>query len=308
MPPSCQAAGVRSGVLLAIAAYALWGLVPLYFAELEPAGAVEVLGHRILWSLGFLALVLAVRSRLAGVRALLGDRRTLRLLAVAAVLVALNWGFYVYAVMTDRVIDAALGYFVTPLVSVTFGLLLLGERLRPVQRVAVLLAVVAVVVLSAGAGGFPWIAGVLALSWGGYGLVKKVADVGAAESLVVETLVLALPAVAVLVVLGVGGDGTFTTEGGGHAVLLAGAGIVTSVPLVLFSASVTRIPLSTAGLLGYITPVMQFLIGWLVAGEDMPATRWAGFALVWIGLVLLTLDGLHASAGARASAEPAPAT
>lgn len=298
---------MRSGVLLAIAAYALWGLVPLYFAELEPAGAVEILGHRILWSLGFLVVVLAAWGRLRRVEGLLRDRRTLRLLAGAAVLVATNWGLYVYAVVSERVIDAALGYFVTPLVSVALGMLVLGERLRRAQQVAVLLAAAAVVVLSAAAGGFPWISAVLAFSWGGYGLLKKLAGVEAAASLVVETLVLALPAIVVLGVLAADGSGTFTTEGAGHAVLLAGAGIVTSVPLVLFSASVTRIPLSTAGLLGYLTPVMQFLIGWLVQGEAMPAARWVGFTLVWIGLVLLTADGLRATGAAgRAAPEAAP--
>lgn len=290
---------MRSGVLLGIGAYSIWGLFPLYFKLLEPAGAAEVLAHRIGWSLVFVLLLLAALRRLRGVAVLLGDRRTLKLLSAAAFFIAVNWGIYVYAVITDRVIEAALGYFISPLVSVAFGLVLFGERLNRAQTGAVALGTLAVAVLTAYADGFPWIALVLAFSWGCYGTVKKLAGVGAIESLTVETLLLFLPAVAYVAVLSGTGDSTFTTEGTGHGLLLAASGPVTAIPLALFSAAATRIPLSTAGLLQYLTPVIQFLIGWLVAGEDMPTSRWIGFSLVWLALVVLTWDGLRAAGAAR---------
>lgn len=295
---------MRAGVLFGVAAYSLWGLFPLYFPLLDPAGSLEVLAHRITWSLVFVGGALLLAGRGSRVRDVLADRRTARLLSVAAVLVALNWGIYIYAVSTDHVIDAALGYFVTPLVSVGFGLLVFGERLRPLQAVALGLGTVAVVVLAVAAGRFPWIALVLAVTWGTYGLLKKLAGVGAAESLAAETLVLGAPAVVFLTVLGLEGSGTFTREGLGHASLLVAAGPVTAIPLVLFAACVTRIPLTTVGLLQYITPTLQFLIGWLVASEPMSSSRWAGFALVWTALVLLTWDG---TVGASRAAEPEPA-
>jgi len=289
---------VRAGILFGIGAYGLWGLFPLYFPLLEPAGPVEVLAHRVAWSLVVVLGVLAARRRLPALAAAARDRRILRLLAAAAVLVAVNWGVYIYAVTTDRVIEAALGYFVTPLVSVAFGMLVFGERLRRAQAVAVALGCAAVAVLTAYYGGFPWIALVLAGSFGTYGLLKKLAAVGAAEGLALETLVLVAPALAYLAAAHV----TFTSEGPGHALLLAAAGPVTAVPLLLFAASVTRVPLTTVGLLQYLTPVLQFLIGWLIAGEVMPASRWIGFALVWIALAVLTWDGVRAAGAARRAA------
>lgn len=304
--------GMRTGVLFGVAAYGLWGLFPLYFPLVDRAGPVELLAHRIGWSLLFVGAFLALRRQLGPVGALLRDRRRLRLLTLSAVMIAGNWGLYIYAVTTDRVIEAALGYFINPLLSVGLGLALFGERLRPAQTAALGLGTVAVVVLAAfSATGFPWIAVSLAVLFAGYGLVKKLADVGAAEGLMVETLVLAGPAALFLGVLAARGDGTFTTEGVGHALLLVAAGPVTAIPLVLFSACVTRVPLSTVGLLQYLAPVLQFLIGWLVAGETMPAARWAGFALVWTALVVLSADALRASAAGRRAAtggdaEPQP--
>jgi len=290
---------VRSGVLLAIGAYSIWGLFPLYFRGLEPAGAVEVLAHRIGWSLVFVVLLLALLGRLRGVGLLIADRRKLRLLATAAFLVATNWGVYVYAVITDRVIEAALGYFISPLVSVAFGLVIFSERLSRAQTGAVALGTGAIVVLSGYAEGFPWIALVLATSWASYGMMKKLAGAGALESLTVETLVLFVPAFAYLVVLAGAGESTFAGEGTGHALLLAASGPVTAIPLALFAAGATRIPLSTAGLLQYLTPVIQFLIGWLVVGEHMSTGRWVGFVLVWVALLVMMRDGLRAAAAAR---------
>lgn len=293
---------MRAGVLFGLGAYSLWGLFPLYFPLLEPAGSVEVLAHRIVWSLVFVIGVLAASRRLASIRATLGDRRKTLLLAAASVLIATNWGVYIYAVNSDHVIEAALGYFVNPLVSVGFGVVVFKEKLRTMQLVALAFGVVAVAVLTAYSGGFPWISLVLAVSFGTYGLLKKLADVGASEGLAIETLALVLPASLYLIALGASGDGTFTSEGPGHLLLLAAAGPVTAIPLALFAACVTRVPLSTVGLLQYLTPVLQFLIGWLVQGEDMPTSRWVGFALVWTALVILTWDALRTASAARGPA------
>lgn len=291
---------MRAGILFGIGAYGLWGVFPLFFPLLDPAGPLEVLAHRIGWSLLLVLGILALRRRLPGVMAAARDRRTLGLLSAAAVLVAVNWGVYIYAVSADRVIEAALGYFINPLVSVAFGILVFKERLRRQQGIALGLGTAAVVVLTAYYdGGFPWIALVLASSFGTYGLMKKLASVGAAESLAVETLVLLGPALAFLVVLGASGDATAGNNGTGHLLLMAATGPITAVPLMLFSAAVTRVPLTTIGLLQYLAPVLQFVIGWLVLGEAMPLSRWAGFALVWLALVLLTVDGLRAARSAR---------
>jgi chloramphenicol-sensitive protein RarD len=282
-------------VLFGIAAYGLWGLFPLYFKLLEPSEPLEILAHRIVWSLLVVLGVLALRRRVGALRAVARNRRTLGLLAIAAVLIAVNWTTFIYATTSDHVLEASLGYFITPLISVAFGLLVFDEKLRTAQTVAVGLGAVAVAVLTAYHGGFPWIALVLAASFGTYGLIKKLAAVGAAESLAVETLVLLVPALVYLVVLWASGEGTFASEGAGHGLLLAASGPVTAVPLILFAASVTRVPLSTVGLLQYLAPVLQFLIGWLIEGEVMPASRWAGFTLVWLALVVLSWDAVRAA-------------
>jgi chloramphenicol-sensitive protein RarD len=295
---------MRAGVLFGLGAYSLWGLFPLYFPLLDPAGPVEVLAHRITWSLVFVAVGLALMRRVGTIRAITRDRRKALLLAAASVLIATNWGVYIYAVSTDHVIEAALGYFINPLVSVGFGVVIFGERLRRTQLAALALGTAAVAVLTAYSGGLPWISLVLAVSFGTYGLLKKLVDVGAPEGLAVETLVLAVPALGYLLALGAGGSGTFTSEGTGHLLLLMAAGPVTAIPLVLFAACVTRVPLSTVGLLQYLTPVLQFLIGWLVGGEQMPTSRWVGFALVWGALVILTWDALRTASTARGARTP----
>ena len=284
---------MRAGVLFGIAAYGLWGLFPIYFHALDEAGSIEVVAHRIGWSLLVVIALLAVTRKLHALRALGGDRRTLLLLSAAAVLIALNWGVYIYAVDAGHVIEAALGYFITPLISVALGMTVFGERLRPAQAAALGLGTVAVIVLSVYYGGFPWIALVLGVSFGTYGLLKKLADVGAAESLAVETMVLFLPALALITVLAWLGEGAFATGDLGLTLLLMLAGPVTALPLLLFAACVTRVPLSVVGLLQYITPVLQFLIGWLAYDEDMSTARWIGFALVWVALIVLTVDGLR---------------
>ncbi|WP_433371432.1 EamA family transporter RarD [Streptosporangium sp. CA-115845] len=289
----------RRGVLYGIAAYAMWGLFPLYWPLLKPSGALEILAHRIAWSLVAVVAILAVRRHWSWFRGLLRTPRKIGLLILAAVLVTINWGVYIYAVNTGHVVESALGYFINPLVSVLFGVLLLKERLRPWQWAAVGLGAVAVVVLTVDYGRPPWIALALAASFGTYGLVKKIAGVGAAESMTVETLVLLLPALGYLAYLGQQGTSTFGNWGAGHALLLAGAGVVTAVPMLCFTAATLRVPLTTIGLLQYIAPILQFLCGVVVMREVMPPSRWVGFAIIWLALSVFTWDSLRTATQAR---------
>ena len=282
-----------------MAAYFIWGLFPIYWPLLKPATAVEILAHRMAWSLLFVVALLAVRRHWSWCRELLRQPRKLGLLALAAVFITFNWGTYIYAVNTGHVVEAALGYFINPLVSVLFGVALFGERLRRWQWAAVGLGAVAVAVLTIAYGRMPWLALILAFSFGFYSVIKKGVNVGAAESLTVETLVLFLPALAYLAVLEADGTGTFGHHGVAHAVLLAGAGLVTAVPLLFFGAAAIRVPLSVMGILQYIAPILQFLYGVLVARETMPPARWAGFAIVWLALAIFTWDGLRAGRTAR---------
>lgn len=300
LPDAGRAAGAtapssRGGLAAGITAYALWGVLPLYFPLLAPAGAAEIIAHRVVWSLLFCLVLLLVTRTWTGFVAALRDRRTLGLLAVAAVLLAVNWLVFVFGVLTDRVVDAALGYFINPLVTVALAVLVLRERLRPVQWVALGFGALAVVVITAGYGQLPWIALTLALSFGFYGLIKNRVgrSVAAIPGLAAETLVLAPLALGYLVVLGVDGTGTFAAYGPWHAVALVSSGVVTAVPLLLFNSAARRLPLSVVGLLQYLAPVLQLLIGVLVLHEQMPVARWWGFALVWVALVLLTVDGLR---------------
>jgi chloramphenicol-sensitive protein RarD len=269
----------------------MWGLFPLYWPLIDDAGAVEILAHRIAWSLVALLALLAVRGRLGALTRL--PRRALPYLAGAAVLIAVNWGTYIYGVNSGQVVETSLGYFIGPLVTVVVAVVVLGERLRPTQWGALSLAVLAVVVLTVDYGRLPWIALTLAFSFATYGLLKKKADTGAAESLTVETLILIVPAVSYLWWLDATGDGTFGRLSSTHSLLLAAAGVVTVLPLLAFSAAATRIPLSTLGLLQYIGPSLQFIIGVLVYDEPMPPSRLAGFAMVWVSLALFTAEGLR---------------
>ena len=221
------------------------------------------------------------------------------LLALAAVTISTNWGVYIYAVNTGHVVESALGYFMNPLVVVLFGVLVFRERLRRWQWVAVGLGALAVLILTLDYGRLPWIALVLAVSFGTYGLIKKAAGVGSAESLTIETLVLLVPALGYLIVLQVNGTGTFGNHGLGHALLLVLSGVVTAVPLMLFTAAALRVPLTVIGLLQYIAPVLQFLCGVLIARETMPASRWAGFVVVWLALSVFTWDSIRAARTSR---------
>ncbi|MEO3811233.1 EamA family transporter RarD [Sphaerisporangium sp. B11E5] len=296
----------RRGVLFGAAAYTMWGLFPLYWPLLRPTGAVEILAHRIAWSLVVVLGVLLVRRHWSWIRTIVRRPRTLLLLTLAAMAVTVNWGLYIYAVNSGHVVESSLGYFINPLVNVLFGVLVFRERMRRWQWVAVGLGALAVVVLSVDYGRPPWIALVLAASFGTYGLLKKSAGVGAAESLAVETLVLLGPALGYLLVLEFQGAGTFAGYGVWHAVLLAGAGLVTAVPLMMFTAAAIRVPLTVLGLLQYIAPILQFLCGVLVAREVMPMSRWVGFAVIWAALAVFSWDSLrHTRAARRRAARPA---
>ena len=291
MAPTSEASS--RGFLLGLAAYGMWGLFPLYWPLLEPAGAVEILAHRIVWSLVVMAVLVVAVRRTAQLRATVADRRTRRLLVLAALLITLNWGTYIWGVNNEHVVETSLGYFINPLVTVLMGVFLLGERLRRMQWVAIGIAGAAVVGLTVEYGRPPWIALVLAFSFAGYGFTKKKAGAGAVESLVVETTVTAPFALAYLVWLGAQGGSHFASAGPGHAVLLATTGLVTAVPLICFGAAATRVSLTTIGLLQYVTPTIQFAIGVFFYGEPMPPMRWVGFGLVWVALAIFTVESLR---------------
>jgi chloramphenicol-sensitive protein RarD len=281
----------RRGVWYGVAAYTMWGLFPLYWPLLEPANALEILSHRVVWSLAFVVGVLLVRRQWTWVRYYLADRRRLVLLTTAAAVIAVNWYVYIWGVNHDHVVETSLGYFINPLVTVLMGVLILGERLRTLQWVATAIAAVAVVGLTADYGRPPWIALTLAVSFGCYGLLKKKANAGALESLTVETVVLVIPAVAYLAVLGARGTGEFG-HSSGRTGLLLGTGVITAIPLLFFGAAATRVPLSALGLLQYLAPTLQFLCGVVVYSEPLPLGRLLGFLVVWAALAVFTYDAL----------------
>jgi chloramphenicol-sensitive protein RarD len=280
----------RRGLLLGITAYVLWGGFPLYWPHLEPAGALEILAHRVLWSLVTMGLLVVLLRRTPQFRALFRDRRTFLLLTLAAFTITFNWATYIWGVNNGRVVETSLGYFINPLVTVLMGVFILGERLRQLQWVAMGVATLAVVVLTVDYGRLPWVALVLAFSFGTYGLAKKSANVGAVESLTLETTLITPFAAAYLAWLSLTGASNFASHGAGHALLLASAGIVTAVPLICFGAAAIRVSMVTLGLLQYLAPVIQFALGVLYFHEDMPAGRWVGFGLVWIALVVFTVE------------------
>ena len=297
-------AETRRGFLLGAAAYGIWGLFPLYWPLLEPAEAVEILAHRVFWSMVVMAGLVLVLGRSARLRAVLRVGRTRWLLLVASLVIAVNWGTYIWGVNNEHVVEASLGYFINPLVTVLMGVLVLGERLRALQWVAMAIAAAAVLGLTVEYGRPPWVALVLAFSFGTYGLAKKKANVGAVESLTVETLVLTPVAAAYLLWLSSQGQSHFLGEGPLHVVLLAGTGVVTAVPLICFGAAATRVSLTTLGLLQYLAPTIQFALGVLLFQEPMPVMRWVGFALVWLALALFTFEAIaHRRRQLRLTAE-----
>jgi chloramphenicol-sensitive protein RarD len=284
----------------------MWGFFPLYWPLLEPSGAVEILAHRIVWSLVLLLAVVLVTSRRARLRETVARRRTRWLLAVASVLISVNWGTYIWSVNNGHVVEASLGYFINPLVSVLMGVLILGERMRRLQWVALFIATLGVLVLTVDYGHPPWIALVLAFSFGCYGLAKKKADAGAVESLVVETLILAPVALGYLVFLGATGVATVGSYGAPHALLMMGTAVITVLPLLCFGGAATRIPLSTLGLMQYLAPTVQFALGVLVFDEPMPVLRWVGFAFIWLALVVFTAESLRNRSHRRVAATAEP--
>lgn len=283
----------RRGLVLGALAYTLWGTFPLYWTLLEPGGAVEILAHRIVWSLGTMLLILVLWRRVPQLKALLRDRRRVLIISVAAVVISVNWGAYIWGVNNGRVVETSLGYFINPLVTVLMGVLILGERLRRLQWVAMGIAFVAVAVLTLDYGRPPWVALVLAFSFGTYGLAKKQAAVDAVESITLETLVLAPVAGAYVVWLMSTGQSNFASHGLGHALLFTTTGIITAIPLMLFGAAAIRVSMVSLGLLQYLAPTIQFALGILVFHEDMPASRWIGFGLVWVALVLFTVETVN---------------
>jgi chloramphenicol-sensitive protein RarD len=283
----------NSGLAYGAGAYLLWGLFPLYWPLLEPASAPEILAQRMIWSLVFVAVLLLIRRDWASVRAVLSDRATVGRLAIAAAFISVNWGVYIWGVNNHHVIETSLGYFINPLLTILLGVIVLKESLRPQQWVAVGIATVAIVVLTVDYGRLPWIALALAISFATYGFLKNQTKVGAMQSLAVETGVLAVPAMIVLVVLAARSELSFAQHGAGHALLLIGTGVVTAIPLLLFAAGARRLPLTVLGLLQYLAPVLQFAVGVGIRHEALPPARLAGFVLVWIALVILTLDAVR---------------
>jgi chloramphenicol-sensitive protein RarD len=291
----------RAGTLAGIAAYSLWGVFPLVFHLLRSVSPGEVLAHRIIWSFAVVTGLLVVRRERGWFRAVRSQPGALWRLGVAAVLIATNWLVYIWAVNTDHVVEAALGYYINPLISVALGVAILGERLRRLQIVALGFGVAAVAVLTLAYGRVPWIALVLACSFGGYGFLKKAVPVATVTAVAVETLVLLPAALAGLAVLLVTGEAAFLHGSVDRDVLLVALGVVTAVPLLLFGAAARRIPLSLVGLLQYLTPTLQLVCGVAVFHEPMPPERLAGFVLVWIALAVLAADAL---AGRRRSVLP----
>ena len=288
----------RGGLFYGLIAYGSWGLYPAYFPLLKPAGALEVLAHRIVWTMLLMAVVLIVLRRVPDLRSI--TRRTWLLLVAASALICVNWGVYVYAVSNSHVVDAALGYFINPLVSVLFGVVIFGERLSRAQVVAVLIATSAVVVMSVTAGTIPVIGLVLAFSFALYGAVKKVVPVEPGVSVGLEAVIAAPFAIGVIAVFAVTGGGAVGNYDAGQLVLMVLTGPITAIPLLCFAAAAQRLPLVTLGLLQYLTPSMQMILGVVVAHEPMPTARWIGFGLIWTALAVFSADTMVRNYRSRA--------
>ncbi|TDW29645.1 EamA family transporter RarD [Cryobacterium psychrophilum] len=295
------------GLLFGFLAYGLWGLLPLYFVLLTPTGAFEVVGWRVLFSLVVCVVLITATRKWGVLRAVLGQRRVMLTMGLAGLLIFVNWQTYVFAAMTGHVVEAALGYFINPIVTVLLGVLVLRERLRRIQWIAIAISLVAVIVLTVGYGTLPWISLVLAFSFGFYGLMKKRVGsrVDAVTGLTIETAWLAPVAIIQLVVVGSMSGLTIGTVSTAHTLGLLGAGLVTAVPLLLFAAAARRLPLTVLGLIQFAAPVLQFLVGVVILKEPMPVERWIGFSLVWVALIVLTIDMIASGRVARrASLEP----
>ncbi len=284
---------MNKGVLAGIGAYTLWGLFPIYWRLLEQVPAIEILAHRIVWSLAFVAVLLVLQKDLPWIKQVARNRRTMLTYTLAAILLSINWFTYIWAVNAGYVVEASLGYFINPLVNFLLGVIFFGEKLRLTQVLAVVLAGLGVVYLTISYGSLPWIALVLAFTFGMYGLIKKTAPLESMHGFSLETSVLFLPALGFLVYQGASGTGAFIQQGGATTVLLVLAGPVTSIPLLMFGYSARRIPLSMLGFIQYITPTLQFLLGVFVYYEAFPTSRLVGFCIIWAALLLYSLEGVY---------------
>jgi len=282
----------RSGLTFGIAAYLCWGFFPLYWPLLDPASPWEVLAHRIVWTLVFCAGLLTVTRKWGAYRAILTRPGLMVPLALASIVITLNWGGFIWAVINGHVIDTSLGYFINPLMTMLLGVFVLGENLGRMQWLAVGLGALAVLVLTVDYGRPPWVALLLASSFAVYGFLKKRANLGTVEALSAETTILFPFALAYLALLGANGTLAFGHEGPLNTTLLVGTGVVTGIPLLMFGAAAVRLSLTTIGVLQYLAPILQFVFGLTIFGEQMSTARWIGFVMVWAALVIFTLDGL----------------
>ena len=278
-----------SGVLFGISAYVIWGLLPIYWRWLERASSYEILGHRAVWSLVFCLLFLAFQKQLISTFKLFKDIRTLSLLALTSLLLSVNWGIYIWAVSEDRVVEAALGYYITPLVAVSFGVFVLKEKLRNLQIISVFLAGLGVLILTVAYGHLPLVAISLAISWGSYSLIKKKLNAGALETLSIETIIAFIPSAFYLSYLLENNKAEFGQDVG-FSLALVTTGLMTVIPLLLFNAATNRLPLTITGLLQYITPSIMFIIGILVFHEPLQLVKLTGFIFIWIALAILGRD------------------
>ncbi|MBF8251766.1 MAG: chloramphenicol-sensitive protein RarD [Actinobacteria bacterium] len=267
----------------------LWGAFPLYWPLLEPASALEIVSHRAVWTMVFCIIILAITKSLRATRETMKRPKVVAKLFLTSILISINWLVYIWATNNGHVVEASLGYYINPLVMIGFGIIILKEKMRALQWSAVGIATFGVLVLTVDYGRLPWIALTLAISWGSYGFIKKQLGLGALEGLAIETLIASLPYLLYLIYIGNKGTGQFG-HGIGLTILLISAGAITAIPLLLFNGSTTRLPLTVIGLLQYITPTIQFSIGVWVRHEDMPATRWVGFLIIWMALITLALD------------------
>jgi chloramphenicol-sensitive protein RarD len=288
-------AKVRSlGLLFGVSAYTLWGLFPIYWPLLKPASPLEIVSHRAVWTLVFCFIILALTKTLKSTLSLLKRPKIVAGLFLGSILISINWIIYIYAANNEHVVEASLGYYINPIVVIATGVIVLKEKMRPLQWLAVGIATLGVAVLTIDYGRLPWIALGLALSWGSYGLVKKQLGLGALEGLSIETLLSSGFYLAYLIWLGNQGEGHFTYSLT-LTLLLIGGGAVTAIPLLLFNGSTNRLPLTLIGLLQYITPTIQFCIGVWYYNEDMSTARWVGFLIIWVALMSLAIDLVKSS-------------
>jgi chloramphenicol-sensitive protein RarD len=297
----------RRGYVYGLVAYTIWGFFPIYFKLLRPAGALEILGQRVIWSVVFISLLLTAMRNWRFLARILRNPRLLGGIAAAAVLIGVNWGTYIYGVNSSRVVETALGYFITPLVVVLLGVTVQRERLRPGQWIAVGVGAVAVAVLTVDYGRLPYIALLLAASFGTYSLVKKRLGLPPAEGLFVESSVLAIPALVYVGWLTVTGGAKFGHVSATHTALMVFSGVATAIPLLLFAGAANRVPMIGIGILQYVAPILQLACGVLIFHEPMPAARLAGFGLVWVALIIFTVDAVR-GARRRTVADPTAAT